>query len=180
MSIKIVDATGQEQLNNIYELYMKAFPKIERKPFSVISDKQKEGTVDILSIENEDGEFIGEAITVKYKDLVLLDYFAIDPEKRSAGYGSLALKLLHKRYDKKRFILEIERDDVECDNKEQRIKRKNFYLKNSMQLMDYNVCLFGVEMNILTYNCSVTFEEYHDIFINVFGDKTAQNVTLAE
>ena len=180
MNIKLVEATGKDQIEKIYELYMNAFPKSERKPFSIIIKKQKEGTVDILSIENENNEFVGEAITAKYKDLVLLDYFAIDPEKRSSGYGSLALALLQEKYNNKRFILEIERDDIDCENKEQRIKRKKFYLKNSMQLMDYNVCLFNEEMNILTYKCHVSFEEYYSIYLNVFGEKTAKNVWLLD
>ena len=76
--------------------------------------------------------------------------------------------------------MEIERDDIECGNKEQRIKRKKFYLKNSMQLMDYNVCLFGEEMNILTYQCNVSFEEYYSIYLNVFGEKAAKNVYLLD
>ncbi|MDY3929350.1 MAG: GNAT family N-acetyltransferase [Clostridia bacterium] len=180
MSLKITAAETQKQINKIYELYMNAFPEIERKPFSFLLDKQKDKSVDLLYIENDIDEFVGEAISVKYKDMILLDYFAMDSQKRGNGYGSQALKLLIERYSEKRFILEIERDDVECENLEQRKRRKKFYLKNGMKLMNFNVNLFGEEMNILTYNCRVTFEEYHSIYKNVFGDKYANKVVLVK
>lgn len=37
--IKLEKAVKKEQLDNIYELYISSFPKIERKPFELMLDK---------------------------------------------------------------------------------------------------------------------------------------------
>jgi hypothetical protein len=45
--------------------------------------------------------------------------------------------------------------------------------------MDYRVWLFGVKMIILTDGAKVPFPRYHTIFLEIFGKKAAQNVSLA-
>ena len=78
----------------------------------------------------------------------------------------------------KRLLLEIESTKMEASNSEQRLRRKAFYTANGMAALDYCVDLFGVEMEILTYRCDVSFEEYHSIFENVFSPRAAKNVKL--
>ena len=81
----------------IKKLYMRAFPLNERKPFKLIKQKAKGSMSDVWMLD-EDGEFLGLAITMNADDLVLLDYFAIHEKKRSVGCGSKALKLLQEKY----------------------------------------------------------------------------------
>lgn len=171
----VTKATAAE-LPKIQALYMNSFPKSERKPFELILKKQTEGVMEVLTLNNECCGFTGLAIMILYKDLVLLDYFAILPEYRGTGYGSIALKLLKERYIGKRFLLEIENPNTVCDNKQERFRRKCFYTKNGMTAMPYTVDLFGVEMEIMTSSDFVTFDEYHDIFKNIFGSGAAQKV----
>lgn len=153
----------------IYDLYMTAFPKSERKPFETIREKQAEGLVDVLYLE-DGSRFVGLAITANDKDLVLLDYFAIADDARSHGYGSKALKLLTDRYAGRRMILEIETTEGESDNKEQRMRRKDFYHRNGMTDLPFKTCLFDVEMDMLSNGAPCTFEEYRDIYLHVFGE----------
>lgn len=162
----------------IRNLYLKAFPSNERKPFPIILQKCKEGSMEILKIEDEKQTFIGLVIMILYKDLAILDYFAIDEAKRNCGSGSQVLSLLNERYHDKRMILEIENPDVPSDNTAERIRRKGFYLRNGMILMPFQVDLFGVKMLILTNGKPVTFEEYHNIFINVFSPLISNNIRL--
>ena len=132
--------------------------------------------MEILSIENENGQFLGLAITIQHNDIVLLDYFAIEENMRGMGMGSQALTSLFARYPGKRVMLEIERSDIPCDNQEQRTRRKAFYLRCGMAPMPYLVNLFGVEMEILTKDCRVDYDEYHSIFCHVFSPTLAKNV----
>ena len=74
--MKIIKATDEKRLKIIEDLYLRAFPKAERKPFSLMVKKQLEGTMEILSIEEENA-FLGLAIFAHDKDIALLDYFAI-------------------------------------------------------------------------------------------------------
>ena len=170
----------EDNLNKIKNLYLTAFPKNERKPFDLILEKCNAGLMEIISIECDNSDFLGFAIMILHDDMVLLDYFAIAPESRGKSVGSSALKLLFKRYKDKRFILEIENTAIECDNSEERKRRKAFYLRNGMSVMPFKVNLIGVEMEVLTYDCEVTYEEYYSIYKNTFSDEYCRKIQLMQ
>ena len=161
----------------IRELYEEAFPACEKKPFDMITDRRERGLMEILAVCDGE-EFLGLAITALMGDIVLLDYFAIMPDKRGSGVGTEALKMLQKRYAGRRFVLEIEDDAVPADNTEDRIRRKSFYLRCGMDIMPYRVSLFGVEMLILTYGGAVAYEEYHGLLTSVFSPKVGRCVWI--
>ncbi len=165
-------------LDVIKNLYLIAFPRSERKPFKLILEKCNSGLMEINIIQNDFDDFLGFAIMIINNDMVLLDYFAIAPEHRGQNIGSSALKMLFEKYKDKRFILEIENTDIECDNTEERVRRKAFYLKNEMTVMPFKVNLFGVEMEVLTQNCEVSYEEYCSIYKNTFSDEICRKIKL--
>ena len=173
--MKLKKATTLKDWKKIRKLYMSAFPSCERKPLSVIRYKQHIKAADVWVVEDE-GEFVGLAITMNGPELVLLDYFAIDDFKRGKGYGSKALKLLQETYEDYRFFLEIERTDVEADNIEERKRRKSFYLQNGMMELKVHAVLFGVEMELLGYQCKVSFEEYRNLYVSNYGNLARKNV----
>ncbi|MGN0655506.1 MAG: GNAT family N-acetyltransferase [Ruminiclostridium sp.] len=142
--MKLNDNPNNESLKELKRLYLSAFPRCERKPFFMINQLKSKGKAEILSIENDSGEFIGLAISVFYKDIVLLDYFAMSKEVRGQGRGSEALKLLLNRYSDKRFLLEIENTEGITDASSEKLRRKSFYLKSGLVKADFNVMLFGV------------------------------------
>lgn len=174
--MRLTQDLSRARLSDIKNLYLRAFPAAERKPFFIIRKKQAEGSMEILSIENDDGDFIGLAITILYNNIVLLDYFAIDDNRRNSGAGSAALHLLFERYSGKRFLLEIEAPDIPSENTHERIRRKAFYLRNGMTVMPFRVNLFGIEMEILTNGLQVSFEEYHSIFTHLFTPWMASKI----
>lgn len=194
MDIYLTPANTAEQITQIKTLYMEAFPKAERKPFSLIIEKSRDGSADILSIESQTTEsqtiksqatesrtkFVGEAILAKDGDLVLLDYFAIAPGMRNCGAGSRALELLLQRYQKYRFFLEIESTVHAAPDSDRRLRRKDFYLRNGMACMDYLVSLWGVEMEILTNGCTVSYQEYYSLYEHLYGSRIKERIRLLE
>ena len=78
----------------IYRLYRQAFPRDERKPFSIIRKMCKEGRTIVWLARTTDGRFAGMASTIESPDITLLDYFAIAPKLRIQGYGSVFLQRL--------------------------------------------------------------------------------------
>ena len=178
MELFLVEAYDLKRLLNIYRLYRKAFPSNERKPFVLMLKKRRKKIFEILSIEDRNGAFVGLAIIIKYRDLALLDYFAVAPGKRSSGIGSKAFQILKSRYSKYRFFLEIENTYIETPDIAERKRRKNFYLKNGMSEIPFIVELFGVEMELMGNGCKLTFEEYHSIFTGIFGKIISNNVRL--
>lgn len=145
------------------KLYLRAFPKAERKPFSAMCRMAAKGMMEMLVIADQ-GYLVGLAITARYKDLVLLDYFAVSEVFRGQNYGSRALEMLKKRYEDKRFLLEIETPDEKASNQIQRVRRKNFYLRGDMQETGIRISLCGVPMELMSDGKDVSFEEYHDIY----------------
>ncbi len=178
MLMKILDAIVSNNLSKVKNLYYKAFPKDELKPFNLILQKQKEGSVDVLAIEN-DSEFVGLAITAIYKNLVLLDYFAIEENSRNRKFGTMAFNLIKNRYGDKKFFLEIENpENMECENKLERLRRRNFYLKNGVVELPYLVDLLGVEMKILANTNDLSYDEYLSVYSNVFGREISDKIHL--
>lgn len=176
--MKLTRAATKEQYRQIEALYMRAFPKEERKPFSRMVKKQAEGSMELLCIEDDAGLFLGLAIYVLDGDLALLDYLAIMEEYRNQGIGSKILSRLQTYYPGKRFLLEIEDAAAESEDQSMRIRRKAFYLRNGMKVMPFLVNLFTVEMEVLTFETEVGYEEYFDIYNHVFGPEISKHVML--
>ena len=159
----------------IKKLYRRAFPLNERKPFKLIKQKAKGSMSDVWMLD-EDGEFLGLAITMNADDLVLLDYFAIHEKKRSVGCASNALKLLQDQYAGKRSSLEIERASEEAEDIARRKRRTNFYIRNGLAGIGIMAKLFGVNMELLGFGCKVSFEEDRGLYRRIYGTWAEKNV----
>lgn len=160
------------------KLYIEAFPRYERKPLKLIRTMNRKGKSDIWVID-KDGQFSGLAITMNEQDLILLDYFAISAKKRGGGLGAEALKKLQELYKGKRFFLEIESVYMEADNLEERRRRKNFYLKNGMKEMKVMAHVWSTDMELLGYECQVTFDDYYGMYEKHFGPWVKKNLIRA-
>lgn len=178
--MKIIKATTKDALSNIENLYMSAFPEAERKPWALLLKKQEEGLMELFALESEDGSFLGLAIMAYDKDLVLLDYFAVFNEKRGQGIGSSAIRALQEMFAGKRFVLEIESTKYPSADSELRKSRKAFYLRNGLHTMNFDVNLFGVEMEVLS-NCEeLHYKEYLDIYLNTCGPQYANKISMIQ
>ena len=166
---------GLMQWLNIYRLYQSAFPDSEKKPFSMIRTMWKKGKSDVWYCE-ENGTFAGLVITINGPDKILLDYLAVAKNRRGQGIGSGILKKMREKYVGKGVFLEIETVDETADNYEERKRRKQFYLANGMTPMNVFVELFGVDMELLGFDCYLTFEEYHDFYRDNYNEWAAEHV----
>lgn len=162
------EVVSEKEWSLLERLYIEAFPENERKPFAMIREKHREKRTDVWVIE-DGGAFSGFAITMNSEDLVLLDYFAISAEKRGNGLGGACLKALFEQYYGKRFFLEVESPEVPADNPEERRRRKQFYLNNGMRELGVFARLFGVEFELLGYECEVSFQEYFSLYDDIYG-----------
>lgn len=170
---------NKEQLKLLKQLYMTSFPKYERKPFRLMQALEKCGKMEILCI-SDSKNFCGLVITASYKDLVLIDYFAISEELRGKGIGSQSIELIRERYKGKRLFLEIESTLKESSNMDERKKRKNFYLRNKLSESGISVLLFGVEMELLTFGEQVTYEEYRNLYKHLIGNIVSNKISFIE
>lgn len=176
--VKLNNAITTNQLPDIEELYKSEFPKEERKPFPLMLEKEQNGEMEILAVNSEEGEFLGLVITIIDTEWILLDYFAIKPEMQGKNIGSDVICLLNERYKDKGIVIEIERTDTECENRSQRIRRKQFYLKNGMREAGILVTLYNVEMELLTNGKRINYKEYYQIYQNIFGEMVTDKIRV--
>ncbi|MBQ6999640.1 MAG: GNAT family N-acetyltransferase [Oscillospiraceae bacterium] len=170
---------GLKQWAEIYRLYQKAFPASEKKPFSIICRKYRQGKTDIWRF-TRNGSFAGMVITINGESHILIDYLAVAEDQRGTGIGSEILGLMQKQYAGKGVFLEIESVYEECDNKADRIRRKHFYEKAGMQSMEVFVWLFGVKMELMSFGAKLTYEQYHAFYRDNYGQWAADHIQKAE
>ena len=156
MNFSVTDTLTHRQLREVKRLYRRAFPKEERKPFSVILKLRKAGKCDILHFSSGK-EFLGLAITVKGDGLVLVDYFAVEEGKRGSGIGSAMMREVLQRYTGMGVFLEIEEPKGDGGVTDRRL---SFYKRAGYSELSVSVKLFGVDMILLGVECSLCFEDY--------------------
>ena len=160
---------------SLYRLYLSAFPREERKPFSIIYRMYRRGKSDVWRI-CRDNRMVGLATTVNGEGLVLLDYFAVAEKLRGRGVGSQALQLLQQKYDHVGFFGEIESTHEDAPNRELRLRRLEFYRRGGMEPLDVHAEVFGVKMELLGSRCSLTFADYRDFYEKYYSPWAAKHI----
>lgn len=155
-------------------LYRQAFPRSERKPFAIIQRMQKENRTDLWLAE-QNGRFAGLAATINGGDTILLDYFAVAKRLRGQGVGSAFLQTLLTQYAGKGLFVEIEAPDRD-DPAGEKLRRKQFYLRNGLADMQVTAILFGVRMALLGRGCSLDFDGYQDFYRIHYNPWAAEHV----
>jgi len=147
----------------IYFLYRRSFPRSERKPLSAIRGMQKKGKTDVWMFFRG-GRFAGFATTINSERLILLDYLAVSPALRGHGVGSMALAQVRGAYPGRGIFVEVESIYTgEADLADQ-IRRRQFYLKNGMEPLHVLARVFGVEMELLGWDCQMDFDSYRGFY----------------
>ena len=170
-----VSRTKRWEIPQMFLLYRDAFPRCERKPFSRITSMAKAGRADLWTIRM-DGRFAGLAATVNGPDIVLLDYFAVKKSLRGRGVGSSALLQLERAYADRGFFVEIESTLEEADNREQRERRKGFYVNCGMVPMNTEADVFGVRMELLGIRCRLDLAGYRAFYREHYSSWAAEHI----
>jgi GNAT superfamily N-acetyltransferase len=171
----LIAPKGFAQWARLYKLYLTAFPAAERKPFSMIVSMWKKGRTDIWCLRRN-GCFAGLAITINGPDVILLDYLAVAEKCRSQGMGTAALRALREMYDGKGLFVEIESTREAAPNLPQRLRRKRFYLSCGMAEMHTMAKLFGVNMELLGYDCLLDYDQYKAFYRDNYNHWAAEHI----
>lgn len=153
---------NQKPWKEIKEIYFEAFPKSERKPFFTLRRSVEKKKAQLLTAM-ENGILQGFTVVIPYKDMVMVDYLAVSGEIRSQGTGSKIMQEVCRRFSDKKIVLLIERLDDSAENKEQRIARRKFYLKNGFTSSGIYITGHSGNMEILNYGDTVSVQEYMDL-----------------
>ena len=119
---------NSKDIPKIKKLYIESFPENERFSFSMMI-KNESGNYETFGFY-QDGNFCGFAILLNSLDISHIIYFATLPELRGKGLGAKALGAMSRIKSGRRIIVDIEREQPDCEENEIRRRRKNFYLRN--------------------------------------------------
>lgn len=130
MNLELIRLNADSKDRKYFErINDEAFPLSERMSFDEIFDFASDTDTDVLGIYDA-GNPVGFAVVLKNEECGYVYFIAIDSYIRSKGYGGAAMKKMMEVYSKLQLVLDFEVIDENAENNEQRIRRKNFYLKN--------------------------------------------------
>ena len=112
-------------------LYLSAFPPGERIPPHILYESCGRPGIRYRCLSDADG-FAGITYTVETDDILYIVYLAIDGSRRSGGLGGAALRVLMEESGKRTF-LNIEPVSDDAPNPEQRVRRRDFYMRNGFR-----------------------------------------------
>ena len=166
-----------QQIKAVYhKLMINDFPDNEIKPFSSIERGLAENRYDCIGLF-EGKKLLGYAFfaTLKTDDMTayLLDYLAIEKNRRNTGLGSEFFALLSGYLQKASIVLlETENPEYAVNAQEKQIQtaRINFYKKNNCADTGITACVFGAEYNIykITAKSDFTKDEIREIYLAIY------------
>ena len=159
----------------LYRLYLSAFPREERKPFSIIRRMYREGNTDVWCVCRR-GKMLGMATTVNGEGLILLDYLAMDSRVRGQGIGSQVLAMLQEMYGHCGLFVEIESTRQSGADQPQRLRRKEFYRRGGMESLGVYAVVFGVKMELMGSRCALNFSDYRGFYENYYSPWAAKHI----
>ena len=132
------------------------FPESELKPLASILRMKAAGVYDVLGA-HEGGTMVAYALVYHPRQgrVLLLDYLAVEPERRGRGVGTALMGALKAYYEKMADVLliECERPKAAPDERQAR-KRIRFYEGSGARLTSARVWLFEVEYSIMALPCA--------------------------
>lgn len=127
-----------EDYGRTVRLYKSAFPLDERAPMWFLTLKSSCEYVDFWGIY-ADGKWIGLAYVISENSASYLFYLALSDDMRGKGFGSKAMQSLKRHYAGQKLFLALEHLDESAKNYNERLRRRNFYMKNGLKLLPLTI-----------------------------------------
>lgn len=128
-------------------LAKEAFPPEEYLAPTELVKMARSDSFDFLALLDAE-TFVGFMVVMLYKKLAYLFFLAIDADCRNQGYGSRAIETLKAQYPGRTQTVDFEMLDEAAPNKEQREKRRSFYLRNGYRETGWFLSYLGVEYEV--------------------------------
>lgn len=154
---------GNRFWSRINSLVKEAFPPEEYISPEMLVERASEENLDFLALTDE-GSFVGIMVVRRYGDLAYLLYLAIDPSCRSKGYGSRAIETIRAEYPDRKLVVDFEMPDGNASNNDQRIRRRQFYLRNGYRETGLFVTYQGIDYEVFCMGDGFEHREYMDMW----------------
>lgn len=162
---------------DVIDLYLDAFPEVERKPVEAIFDHINKKRSDVFALTIDD-KFMGLLILLKNKAAVMIEYLAVHANARGLGIGSRVLEELRKRIDQPIYLEIEDPNNTDAEDLLQRQRRLSFYQQNGFHLTDHLVSYFGEPLALVSSEPDVHLDDYFDMYIHTFGKESLNDIYL--
>lgn len=144
-------------------LYESAFPEEEQIPYEDLLQLVDRMNLDFTAYY-KGADFVGFTIVYPRDIFNWFWYFAVREDLRGNGCGQQILSMLIKKYEGCSNILDMESPEQECDNREQRRRRSEFYLRNGFRNTGVGKSFEGIDYVILQNGDRVfTLQDYEEV-----------------
>lgn len=118
------------KLEELRAINQEAFPENERLDFDKLLKAASSSDKASFDAAMDGDEAVGFVVSLYNDAYAYVLYFAVDAKQRSNGYGGKTMALIKDKYREKTIFFAIEVLDPASSNYEQRVARKDFYVKN--------------------------------------------------
>ncbi len=167
MTLSAPDFTRAERVF-LKKTYLEAFPPEERPPFRLLRRRARQGRGKWILIE-ENGARAGFFYLIEKGEIAYLFYFAVAKEFRGKGIGTAALGALLARYGEKRLFLALENWREECENRDERLRRRDFYRKAGLSERNLRLREAKVTYAVMAKGKDVSREEFRSLMDAYLG-----------
>jgi GNAT superfamily N-acetyltransferase len=160
MALQSVDVElSSARLELLEAINTNAFPDSQRIALHEYFPLVVEGLVELKGLLEGD-DVVGFYVLIPDEEIRFLSFLAIDQAYRSRGYGSEAIRLICQDDKSRPLTVCIEPIDENSTNNLERVRRKNFYLRNGFfttghkQLLNdhyYDVLCSSNDFNITAF-----------------------------
>ena len=150
MRLNIEPVTRESRFwDQVNALAKEAFPPEEYLAPSELTKMAEADDFDFLALLDGD-IFVGFMVVMLYEEMAYLFFLAINAESRGKGYGSRAIETLKAEYPGKTHTVDFEMPDDAAPNREQREKRRSFYLRNGYRETGLFLTYLGVDYEVFS------------------------------
>lgn len=148
--------------SEVNDLALEAFPPEEYLAPETLAEMARADNFDFLAL-TDGGAFVGFLAVQTYRSLAYLFFLAIVPSRRSMGYGSQAIAALKAAYPGKKQVVDFERVDASAENYGQRVRRREFYLRNGYRETGLFLRYLGVAYEVFCMDEDFRAEEFQEL-----------------
>jgi len=153
-------------LDKIESLALEAFPPEEYLAPSKIIEMSEKADLNFLAVYDND-QFVGFTVVKLYKTMAYLFFLAINKEMRGQGYGNKIIQKIKENYPDYSLVVDFEMIDKKAPNYNQRVKRKNFYLKNGYKETGHFLSYLGVNYEIMAMNDNLNIDLFKKLISTI-------------
>jgi len=150
-------------LDRVENLALEAFPPEEYlSPVKIL----EMSNLDFFAIYDGD-KFIGFMVVKIYKTMSYLFFLAVDRNFRGQGYGSEIIQKIKELYPDYNQVVDFEMIDKNASNYNQRVKRKEFYMKNGYKETGYFLSYLGVNYEIMSMDDNFDIDIFKELISTI-------------